>query len=111
MNTTFAHRRQEVINQCPSVEDLKDRWPALFEASIFVFQINDEFQRLTTKHLEPRFMAKLDQDIPKLLSLFHSKGGALGHRLRVILDVLLQVFLGAVPGGAGVTPITQVVRA
>ena len=36
-------------------------------------------------------MAMLDQYTPKLLSLFHSKGVSLGHRLQVMLDVLLQV--------------------
>lgn len=28
---TFAHRRHEIINLSPSVEDIKTRWPALFE--------------------------------------------------------------------------------
>ncbi|KAI7789578.1 hypothetical protein IRJ41_019348 [Triplophysa rosa] len=33
MNKTFAHRRHEIINQCPSVQDIKQRWPALFQPS------------------------------------------------------------------------------
>ena len=30
MARTFAYRRQEVVNQEPSIKDFKDRWPALF---------------------------------------------------------------------------------
>ena len=33
MTKTYSHRRQEVIGKSPSVEDLKEKWPALFEAS------------------------------------------------------------------------------
>lgn len=31
MARTFAYRRQEVVNQEPSIKDFKDRWPALFQ--------------------------------------------------------------------------------
>ncbi|KAL7877233.1 hypothetical protein SRHO_G00038760 [Serrasalmus rhombeus] len=81
MAKTFAHRRHEIINQTPSIEDIKARWPALFKAS----HLQDEFHRITTVHLESKFMSKLDEYTPKLLVLFHSKGGALGWRLQVIL--------------------------
>lgn len=30
MANTFAYRRHEVVNQEPSIQDFKDRWPALF---------------------------------------------------------------------------------
>ncbi len=33
MAKTFSIRRQEVVNQEPSVSDLKERWPALFNAA------------------------------------------------------------------------------
>lgn len=33
MAKTFAHRRHEIVNLSPSIEDIKSRWPALFEAS------------------------------------------------------------------------------
>ena len=33
MAKTFAHRRNEIVNQSPTLEDIKARWPALFEAS------------------------------------------------------------------------------
>lgn len=33
MARTFALRRHEVVNLCPSVVDFKDRWPGLFETS------------------------------------------------------------------------------
>lgn len=33
MAKTFAHRRNEVVNRSPNMEDIKARWPALFQAS------------------------------------------------------------------------------
>ncbi|XP_071348849.1 uncharacterized protein [Trachinotus anak] len=84
MNKTFALRRHEIINQCPTVRAMKDRWPALFDPS----QINAEFQRTTTVHLEPKFMSSLDRHTPKLLTLFRAKGGALGRRLEIIMEPL-----------------------
>ncbi|KAL7845982.1 hypothetical protein AOLI_G00241740 [Acnodon oligacanthus] len=48
-------------------------------------ELQDEFRRITTVHLESKFMSKLDEYTPKLLVLFHSKGGALGLRLQAIL--------------------------
>lgn len=33
MEKTFSHRRLEVVEQRPMIEDFKDRWPALFEQS------------------------------------------------------------------------------
>ncbi|XP_046886263.1 uncharacterized protein LOC124474307 isoform X2 [Hypomesus transpacificus] len=81
MGKTFAHRRNEIVNQSPSIEDINARWPALFEAS----QIQDEFYRITMVHLESKFMAKLDEYTPKLLNLYQAKGGAMGLRLQAIL--------------------------
>lgn len=63
----------------------------LHKAYFTVFQINEEFQRLTTKPLDPKFMSMLDQYTPKLLGLFQSKGGAVGERLQANLSVLLKV--------------------
>lgn len=33
MSRTFSSRRQEIVGQTPSIEDLVERWPALFEES------------------------------------------------------------------------------
>ncbi|KAJ4921463.1 hypothetical protein JOQ06_022357 [Pogonophryne albipinna] len=49
MAKTFSHRRNKIINQSPSIEDIKARWPALFEAS----HIQDEFQRITMAPSNP----------------------------------------------------------
>ncbi|KAL7881027.1 hypothetical protein SRHO_G00032810 [Serrasalmus rhombeus] len=81
MAKTSAHRRHGIISQTPSREDIKARWPALFKAS----HLQDEFQRIITVHLESKFMSKLDEYTPKLLVLFHSRGGAVGLRLQAIL--------------------------
>ncbi|XP_037832052.1 uncharacterized protein LOC108247045 isoform X3 [Kryptolebias marmoratus] len=81
MAKTFAHRRHEIINLSPSIEDIKARWPALFEAS----HLQDEFYRITMVHLESKFMSMLDMYTPKLLALFHAKGGAMGLKLQTIL--------------------------
>ncbi|KAJ8288519.1 hypothetical protein COCON_G00011780 [Conger conger] len=81
MGKTFAHRRNEIVYQSSSIEDIKIRWPALFEAS----QIQDEFYRITMVHLESKFMSKLDEYTPRLLNLFHAKGGTMELRLQAIL--------------------------
>lgn len=81
MAKTFAHRRNEIINLSPSIEQVKARWPALFEAS----QVEEEFYRITMVHLEAKFMGMLDEYTAKLMSLFHSKGGAMGLKLQAIL--------------------------
>ncbi|KAL6487556.1 hypothetical protein MHYP_G00041820 [Metynnis hypsauchen] len=86
MRKTFAHRRHEIVNRCPSVQDFRDRWPALFDPS----QISAEFQRITTVHLEPKFMSTLDLYTPKLLTLFRTRGGALGVRLKKQMEQLKE---------------------
>lgn len=52
---------------------------------LFVFQLQDEFQRITMVNLEPKFMSKLDEYTPRLMTLFNSKGGAMGLRLKALL--------------------------
>ncbi|CAM4712078.1 unnamed protein product [Leuciscus chuanchicus] len=74
MCKTFAHRRQDIISLQISIKDTMDRWPALFDVS----QVSAEFQRITTRNLEPKFMSMLDLYSPKLLSLFQAKKGAAG---------------------------------
>ncbi|XP_060920037.1 uncharacterized protein LOC132994000 [Labrus mixtus] len=81
MAKTFAHRRNEIINHSPCIEDIKARWPALFEPSPF----QDEFLRITMVSLESQFMFKLDEYTPRLLKIFHSKGGSMGLKLQSIL--------------------------
>ncbi|KAG7234290.1 hypothetical protein INR49_005228, partial [Caranx melampygus] len=66
----------------PTVEELQTTVKENFG---FSEEIQDEFHRITTVHLESKFMCKLDEYSPKLLNLFHSKGGAMGLRLKTIL--------------------------
>lgn len=86
MAKTFSIRRQEVVNQVPSVNDLKERWPALFD----VAQVNQEFRRITTVSLETTFMAKLDQFSPKIMSLLSSRGGSAKMNIQRIQNMLLE---------------------
>ncbi|KAL6490138.1 hypothetical protein MHYP_G00004830 [Metynnis hypsauchen] len=50
--------------------------------------IKEEFLRITTLHLESKFMLLLDQYTPKLLCIFTAKGGAAGRRIRGIMSCL-----------------------
>ncbi|XP_029920173.1 uncharacterized protein LOC115368261 isoform X2 [Myripristis murdjan] len=86
MCRTFPHRRNDIISLQLSIEEIKDRWPALFDVS----QVSAEFQRITTLSLEPKFMSMLDHYSPKLLALFQAKTGASGERHRAQISVLLQ---------------------
>ncbi|KAJ4944007.1 hypothetical protein JOQ06_012557 [Pogonophryne albipinna] len=87
MSKTYSWRRQELVAKSPQVEDFKERWPALFQP----FQINEEFQRCNAVPLESTFMFQLDRYTPKLLELFNAKGGAVGQRIKALLNALIQV--------------------
>ncbi|XP_039509454.1 uncharacterized protein LOC120464175 [Pimephales promelas] len=86
MSRTFSLRRQDIVGQAPSVADLLERWPALFEPS----QICEEFLRINGISLESTFMSQLDRQTPKLLSLFNAKGGAVGQRIKSQMMTLIQ---------------------
>lgn len=53
----------------------------------YVFQINAEFQRITTIPLETTFMARLDSCTPLLTSVFAKKGGVTGQNLAKHLEI------------------------
>ncbi|XP_063331470.1 uncharacterized protein si:ch211-166e11.5 [Pelmatolapia mariae] len=86
MTKTFSNRRQEVVNLAPPVNYFGSRWPALFDAA----QINDEFQRITTVNLETTFMAKLDQNSTRIMSLVSSKCGAVKIKIEHIRNMLQE---------------------
>ncbi|XP_052409578.1 uncharacterized protein LOC127955941 isoform X3 [Carassius gibelio] len=86
MAKTFSIRRQEIVSQARPLNDLKYRWPALFDPA----QINEEFRRITTVDLEATFMAKLDQYSPKLMSLVFSRGRSSKISIQHIKNMLLE---------------------
>ncbi|KAF7642129.1 hypothetical protein LDENG_00264180 [Lucifuga dentata] len=86
MDRTFSLRRQEVVEKESGVEELKERWPALFTME----EINAEFMRITTVPLQPRFLASLDKHHSKLIEIIRNKGGAVREKTRNILKVLDQ---------------------
>nr|XP_033966988.1 uncharacterized protein LOC117467459 [Pseudochaenichthys georgianus] len=53
--------------------------------------IKEEFQRITTIHLERNFLTKLDFYTPKLQEIFGTKGGVAGTKIRPLLDSLSQL--------------------
>lgn len=82
MAQTFSYRRLEVVTGSPAADDFKERWPALFTEA----GIKEEFRRITTIPLEQTFMLNLDSYTPKLLSVLGKKGGAIGAKLRPVLE-------------------------
>ncbi|XP_056277356.1 uncharacterized protein LOC130198234 [Pseudoliparis swirei] len=87
MDKTFSVRRQEIVEKELGVEELKERWPALFS----VDEINAEFTRITTVPLQPRFLAALDKHYGRLMEIIKKKGGVIGEKTRNILKVLDHV--------------------
>ncbi|XP_078029677.1 uncharacterized protein LOC144466491 [Epinephelus lanceolatus] len=86
MAKTFALRRQEIVEKQPRVEELQERWPAMFQEE----EINAEFLRITTVPLQARFLASLDKQSSQLLQVIRRKGGAVGEKTRDILKPLDQ---------------------
>nr|XP_033473344.1 uncharacterized protein LOC117251281 [Epinephelus lanceolatus] len=86
MAKTFALRRQEIVEKQPRVEELQERWPAMFQEE----EINAEFLRMTTVPLQARFLASLDEQSSQLLQVIRRKGGAVGEKTRDVLKPLDQ---------------------
>ncbi|XP_063049243.1 uncharacterized protein LOC134443319 [Engraulis encrasicolus] len=86
MEKTFPYRRLEVVNQMPAVPDVMERWPALFYDS----QVKEEFKRITAIRLDQTFLTKMDCYTPKLLTIFKTKGGAVGAKMKSVLELLSQ---------------------
>ena len=59
---------------------------------ICMFQINAEFQRITTVPLQQRFMAGLDKQSRQLFQVLRKKSGAVGEKIRDVLQPLDQVW-------------------
>ncbi|CAL8267384.1 unnamed protein product [Boreogadus saida] len=63
-----------------------ERWPALFYES----QVKEEFKRITTINLDRTFLTKMDFYTPKLLTVFKTKGGTSGTKIKSVLESLNQ---------------------
>ncbi|KAG7473845.1 hypothetical protein MATL_G00099990 [Megalops atlanticus] len=86
MEHTYANRRQEVIDQEPRVEEVRTRWPALFQ----IAEVNAECQRITTVPLEIKFMAQLDRLADRLVEIIGSRGGSVRQQTNQFLKALNQ---------------------
>ncbi|XP_052412501.1 uncharacterized protein LOC127957836 isoform X2 [Carassius gibelio] len=82
----YLLERQEIVENQPSVQDLQERWPALFQQE----EINAEYFRITTLPLQSRFMASLDRQSSQLLQVIRSKGGALREKTKDTIKVMDQ---------------------
>ncbi|XP_051802174.1 sterile alpha motif domain-containing protein 3-like isoform X1 [Acanthochromis polyacanthus] len=82
MDSTFALRRQELVNLEPPVKDTMERWPALFTEC----QILEEFCRLSSKNLNTEFFKELDKYTPRFFEIFKTKGGSVGQKLKTYLQ-------------------------
>uniref|UniRef100_A0A8D3EFU5 Sterile alpha motif domain-containing protein 3-like n=1 Tax=Scophthalmus maximus TaxID=52904 RepID=A0A8D3EFU5_SCOMX len=82
MQTTFALRRKEVINEDLPVGEILERWPALK----IELQVCAEFHRIANINLKNHFYAELDRHAPRLQSLFRKKAARTGK----VADVLGQ---------------------
>ncbi|CAL8353230.1 unnamed protein product [Merluccius merluccius] len=77
--------RKAEVNYLPPYPAGEDEESQEQERIQLLTEIHDEFHRITTVNLESKFMSKLDQYSPRLLNLFHAKGGTMGLRLQTIL--------------------------
>ncbi|CAL8319891.1 unnamed protein product [Lota lota] len=84
MQTTFALRRKEVINDDLPVGEILERWPALKMES----QVCAEFHRIANLNLKNHFIAELDRHAHRLQSLFRRRAARTGK----VANILGQLF-------------------
>lgn len=84
MQTTFALRRQEIVQENSMVKDFLVRWPALRIES----QVCAEYHRITNTNLQNQFYAELDRHIPQLFVLCRQKASRTGKIAEAMRDIL-----------------------
>ncbi|KAK7891385.1 hypothetical protein WMY93_023348 [Mugilogobius chulae] len=86
MQTTFALRRLQIVQENPALREFMEKWPALKIHS----QICAEFHRISNVNLRNQFYAELDRQIPELFFLFRKKAsnsGKAAETLRNMIEV------------------------
>ncbi|XP_065822158.1 uncharacterized protein [Labrus bergylta] len=69
MAKTFGYRKQEIMHKMPSVDDILERWPALFQMD----EISAEFLRITT--LGDKVLGTDGQTYPETAGGHQEQGG------------------------------------
>lgn len=54
---------------------------------MFYFQVNAEFLQITTKLLQAKFLAQLDNLTDKLMQIFQGSKGAKGQKIKDIMAI------------------------
>lgn len=54
---------------------------------MFYFQVNAEFLQITTKPLQAKFLAQLDNLTDKLMQIFEGSKGAKGQKIKDIMAI------------------------
>ena len=62
-----------------------------YKCIVDIFQIDNEFMRISTVPLMSTFFAELDQHSPRMMELFRGKGGAAGKKIRHIMVAISKV--------------------
>uniref|UniRef100_A0A0F8AUA9 Sterile alpha motif domain-containing protein 3 n=1 Tax=Larimichthys crocea TaxID=215358 RepID=A0A0F8AUA9_LARCR len=84
MHTTFALRRQHIVQGSPQVREFLENWPALQMQS----QVFAEFHRITNVNLRNQFYCELDRYTPKLAALYRQKSSRTGKGAEALREML-----------------------
>ncbi|TKS66099.1 Sterile alpha motif domain-containing protein 3 [Collichthys lucidus] len=84
MHTTFALRRQHIVQGSPQVREFLENWPALRMQS----QVFAEFHRITNVNLRNQFYYELDRYTPKLAALYRQKSSRTGKGAEALREML-----------------------
>ncbi|KAM4544786.1 uncharacterized protein PAE49_017594 isoform 1-T1 [Odontesthes bonariensis] len=84
MQTTFALRRQYIVQGSPRVRELLDNWPGLRMQS----QVFAEFHRITNVNLRNQFYCELDRYTPKIVALYQQKSSRTGKGAEALREML-----------------------
>ncbi|KAE8278161.1 hypothetical protein D5F01_LYC23749 [Larimichthys crocea] len=84
MHTTFALRRQHIVQGSPQVREFLENWLALRMQS----QVFAEFHRITNVNLRNQFYCELDQYTPKLAALYRQKSSRTGKGAEALREML-----------------------
>ncbi|KAL2078877.1 hypothetical protein ACEWY4_024621 [Coilia grayii] len=91
MARTFQFRRQEIVDQKPTIENLMERWPALFQMEEIYGPAGQVLPAAgqVLPQLD-KYSPQLDKYSPQLLKIIRKKGGTTKAKTATILELLDQ---------------------